>query len=187
MFVSYNDEVWKAIAFPEENPIETFKISNYGRVRRLTHQDQKEDWYQAKPVNGYEVINVRMPKKKKTTKYLHKVVAELFVENPLEKKLVTHMDFDKKNNKASNLQWMTHAELGKHHDSNPLVIKGKEKRKRDLPYAKLTEGRVRLIKRKLFDPNRKTRLKMIAKQFGISEMQLHRIKTGENWGHITDY
>jgi len=30
-------------------------------------------------------------------------------------------------------------------------------------------------------------LKMIAKQFGISTMQLHRIKTGENWGHVTDY
>jgi hypothetical protein len=34
------------------------------------------------------------------------------------------------------------------------------------------------------DPNRKTRLKLIAKQFGISEMQLYRIKSGENWGHI---
>ena len=40
------------------------------------------------------------------------------------------------------------------------------------------------LKRKLLDPNRKTRLKILAKQFGITEMQLHRIKTGENWGHI---
>jgi hypothetical protein len=42
-----------------------------------------------------------------------------------------------------------------------------------------------MIKRKLSDPKRKTRMKMIAKQFGISEMQLYRIKTGENWGHVT--
>jgi hypothetical protein len=27
-------------------------------------------------------------------------------------------------------------------------------------------------------------LKMLAKQFGISEMQLYRIKSGENWGHV---
>ena len=32
--------------------------------------------------------------------------------------------------------------------------------------------------------SRKTRLKIIAKRFGVSEMQLHRIKTGENWGHV---
>jgi DNA-binding Xre family transcriptional regulator len=27
-------------------------------------------------------------------------------------------------------------------------------------------------------------MKMLAKQFGISEMQVSRIKRGENWGHI---
>ncbi len=25
---------------------------------------------------------------------------------------------------------------------------------------------------------------MLAKQFGISEMQVWRIKSGENWGHV---
>jgi len=40
-------------------------------------------------------------------------------------------------------------------------------------------------KRKLLDPKRKTRMKIMAKQFGVSEMQLYRIKSGENWGHIT--
>jgi uncharacterized protein YjcR len=39
-----------------------------------------------------------------------------------------------------------------------------------------------MIKRKLL--NGKTRLKMIAKQFGVSDMQIHRIKTGENWSHV---
>ncbi|MFT7352689.1 MAG: hypothetical protein ACI9XR_002476 [Flavobacterium sp.] len=28
-------------------------------------------------------------------------------------------------------------------------------------------------------------MKMIAKQFGVSEMQIARIRSGENWGHIT--
>jgi len=41
-----------------------------------------------------------------------------------------------------------------------------------------------LIKKKLLDPNRKTRMKMLAHQFRISEMQLYRIKSGENWGHV---
>ena len=57
-------------------------------------------------------------------------------------------------------------------------------RKKITPSAKLTETQVIRLKKKLFDPNRRTRLKILAKQFGVSEMQLHRIKTGENWGHI---
>ena len=41
-----------------------------------------------------------------------------------------------------------------------------------------------MIKKKIFDPNRRTRMRLIAKQFGISEMQLYRIKSGENWGSV---
>ena len=70
--------------------------------------------------------------------------------------------------------------LKEHHKKNPELIK----RKGTIKYSKLTEGRVRLRKKKIFDPNRKTRMRLIAKQFGISEMQLYRIKSGENWGHV---
>lgn len=41
-----------------------------------------------------------------------------------------------------------------------------------------------LIKKMLADPKRKTRQKMIARQFGVSEMQISRIKSGENWGNV---
>jgi len=41
---------------------------------------------------------------------------------------------------------------------------------------------VRLIRKKINEG--KTRMKMIAKQFKISEMQLYRIKVGENWGWV---
>jgi DNA-binding phage protein len=51
-------------------------------------------------------------------------------------------------------------------------------------YSKLSEAQVKLIKRKLNDPNRKTRMKLLARQFGISEMQLYRIKSGKNWSDV---
>ncbi len=190
MIISDSNEVWKDFSFPESKHLEAFKVSNYGRVLRVRYDlgdEEKTELYSPKPINGYEVINLRLPNGKKSTRYLHKIVAQLFIENPENKRFVTHLDFNKKNNHVNNLQWMNHSELGKHHDNNPLVIKGKEERKKNLPYSKLSEAKVRLIKRKIFDPNRKTRLKMIAKQFGISEMQLWRIKSGENWGHVKDY
>ena len=49
---------------------------------------------------------------------------------------------------------------------------------------KLDSTQVMRIKRMIFDPQRKTRMRIIAKQFGISEMQLYRIKTGENWASV---
>ena len=91
-----------------------------------------------------------------------------------------HLDFDKLNNKASNLKWVNKTEMFLHHKKNPKKIARKGK----VTSSKLTEGRVRLIKKKIFDPNRKTRMRLIAKQFGISEMQLYRIKSGENWSHV---
>jgi hypothetical protein len=41
---------------------------------------------------------------------------------------------------------------------------------------------VKLIKKKLAEG--KTRMKILSKQFGISEMQLYRIKSGQNWAHV---
>lgn len=48
---------------------------------------------------------------------------------------------------------------------------------------KLTESKVRIIKKLLKNDN--NRLKMIAKQFGITHTQLNRIRSGENWKHVT--
>jgi predicted DNA binding protein len=56
--------------------------------------------------------------------------------------------------------------------------------RRVVTYSKLTYAQAVILKKKLLDPNRKTRIKVLAKQFGVSEMQLYRIKSGENWGDI---
>ncbi len=73
-----------------------------------------------------------------------------------------------------------------HQQKNPVVLEAREKQKgrKTVKGHKLTATQVIRLKKKILDPNRKTRLKLIAKQFGISEMQLYRIKSGENWGHI---
>ena len=72
---------------------------------------------------------------------------------------------------------------------SPIVIAARNKmiehRKIVGKGNKLTSSVVKIIKKRILNPNRKTRMKIIAKQFGISEMQLYRIKSGENWGHIT--
>ena len=117
-------------------------------------------------------------------KYIHKLVAEYFLDPPLQNQsLVIHIDYNRENNYYQNLKWGTNKDRFDHwKKSKPDWF---DNENLDKPtYSKLTESQVKLIKRKLFDPNRRTRLKILARRFGISEMQLHRIKTGENWSHV---
>ncbi len=182
MIINLRGELWKEIQFDEKIASrEHFKISNYGRVINCKYDEEK---LQKKAyINHYRSLPLKQVSGKSTSRYIHKLVAQHFIENPEQKPYVIHLDYDKENNKVENLQWATKREKEIHQFTNPEYLA----RPKTITYSKLTEGRVKIIKRKLFDPNRKTRLKMIAKQFGISEMQLRRIKTGENWGDVTDY
>ena len=108
-------------------------------------------------------------------------MAELFLKRESElHKFVIHLDFDKQNNRADNLKWATKTEMVAHNRENPAVVN------RKLPARtsnyKLTEIKVRMIKKML--KSDKSRLKMIAKQFGITHTQLNRIRSGENWKHV---
>ena len=49
---------------------------------------------------------------------------------------------------------------------------------------KLTVTKVKKIKVALFKSKTQPTLKALAKMFKVSDMQIHRIKTGENWGHV---
>ncbi|TXE12772.1 HNH endonuclease [Seonamhaeicola algicola] len=180
-------EAWKTLKRPIWKENEVYQVSNFGRVIRFKMKAKGEFFKFSKVANGYEAFTAIKKDKKNDLQYVHRVVAELFIDNPENKPFVIHKDYDKTNNHQDNLAWVTRSELVKHNLKNPNVIASKEKKKNNPPYSKLSEGKVKMIKRKIFDPNRKTRLRLIAKQFGISEMQLHRIKTGENWGHVTDF
>jgi len=179
-------EQWKEIVFEDESVDDCEKnrllVSSFGRIKTFRGRRKNETTKQGRilngsHLNGYPSFSVRTKQGKQRNKYIHKIVAQTFMEDEREKgqSHVIHIDYDKKNNKVSNLKWVTRQEALTHQHKNPN-LKRKE--------YKLTEGRVRILKKKLFDPNRKTRIKMLAKQFGVSEMQLYRIKSGENWGHI---
>ena len=74
-------------------------------------------------------------------------------------------------------------EMLEHRKKNPFIIETIKKLVdgwKKMEGHKLTGVKVKIIKRKLFDTNRKTRMKMLAKLYGTSEMQLYRIKSGEN-------
>ncbi len=186
MVKSFWNEEWKQINFEEGALKKKYAISNYGRVISYTESIEDGALIKGGILRGYATLPVR-PFGKSKTFYIHKLVAQYFIENNRsDAKFVIHSDYNKNNNYIENLKWSTKEEVFDHQKNNPLVLEARAKqkgRKTDQGH-KLSSTEVIRLKKKIFDPKRKSRLKIIAKQFGISEMQLYRIKSGENWGHI---
>ena len=109
------NEVWKAIQ--GENHV--YEVSNCGRVRRAEYINRQG---QIKPshviatfpnTSGYLRTNLNIDGKVKGY-FVHRLVAELFVENPEGKPFVNHIDGNKLNNNANNLEWCTRSENERH-------------------------------------------------------------------------
>jgi len=113
-------------------------------------------------------------------KFIHKLVAESFIENPENKKQVNHINGVKTDNRLANLEWVTPAENQNHAIRTGLVRVrlGEEKGDR----AKLKNNQVVEIKKLLRDKIA-TQTK-IASMFGVSRSTIGFINTGETWSHI---
>ena len=182
MYRSYLPEEWKMIEFDENiSENEMYTISTHGRIKSYKVDRENGIILKQSSFGGYKRIPLKQKTNRRTARYTHKLVAETFIKRTSEEqKHVIHLDYNKHNNNAWNLRWATKEEVETHQKRNPKYQSPVEK----IRYSKLTPGRVKMIKRLVNDPNRKTRMKMLAKQFGVSMQQLYRIKWGENWGHI---
>ena len=186
MIKPFPNEEWSQIDLPKGSLRLNYAVSNHGRLASYDKSLEKDGRILRGGILGGYPTFVCRPFGKSKTIYTHKLVAEKFIEKKNEDQtFVLHLDYNKQNNFYKNLKWATKKEMEKHQQKSPYVLESRRKRKQNFTKGhKLTSTDVIRIKKKIFDPNRKTRLKIIAKQFGISEMQLYRIKSGENWSHI---
>jgi len=105
-------EIWRK--YPQ-NP--KYLVSNYGKVKSLYNSQRL-----GKPGrmlscnpdnNGYPRVFVKLEGEGYNANkcmYLHRLVAETYVDNPLELPEVNHIDGNKTNNHEDNLEWVTHQE-----------------------------------------------------------------------------
>ena len=92
-------EEWKEI---QEFPL--YEISNLGRVRNKRGNLLSQHLFQ-----GY--YKTKLSKDgKASTWYIHRLVAEAFLENPDKKPTIDHIDRNRTNNSVSNLRWATRYE-----------------------------------------------------------------------------
>jgi hypothetical protein len=174
-----NQEKWIRIEIDIENPPH-YQVSNFGRLKSFQNGSEGK-LLRGSVIQGYRSLNIRLREGQSFNRYVHKLVADYFVEKSSDKYCyVIHKDFDKHNNHYENLAWVTKEEMIDHNRKNPNVI-NRPRPKKSKNY-KLNESKVKMIKKLLKSDS--TRLKMIAKQFGITHTQLNRIRNGENWAHV---
>ncbi len=180
-------EKWKPIEFPKKVKLQKkYLVSNSGKLASYADSPKNAQKLKAKRIEDYHCISIRMQGVKKSL-FVHRLVAEAFLRQPTAKhKFVIHLDHNKGNNNSSNLKWTTLEQQVEHRKGSPAVKKAiKERVLQNGDYAKvLTETKVKKMKEELFDPKRKRTLKQIAKSFGVSEMNVYRIKSGEFWYKI---
>lgn len=104
-----NNEIWKSVSHVHE-------VSNLGRIRNLNGNVLKP-WIST---TGYYNVKFIIEGTRKNIK-LHRLICEAFIPNPDNKPDVNHIDGNKLNNNAWNLEWCTHLENMQHASSNGLI------------------------------------------------------------------
>ena len=92
--------------------IDQYWVSNQGEVFNATKCHLIES---SKDANGYMKVNLQKSENRETP-YLHRIVAYVFCPNARYKDDVHHINGNPKDNRASNLIWVTDSEHRKMHN-----------------------------------------------------------------------
>lgn len=178
-------ERWKEADFPNSLQ-KNYAISNMGRLASFTISILKDGTLlKGSLQQGYKIMRYTVVSRKKKRfefVFFHKLVALHFCKqkSPLHNKVI-FKDYNRKNIVAENLKWVTVAEQYTHSVGSPAYAVASKRRHEPVKGPRLDIEKVRKIKLAL--QSGKT-LKELAVKYKVSDMQIHRIKTGENWKHV---
>lgn len=170
---------------------EYYQVSNLGRVRRkdryinVVHKHYGEH---VKHINGGILSSIKTndPYKhhilsaggNRYSVRTHVLVARAFVLNPENKPQVNHIDGNKWNNNADNLEWCTRSENGQHAYDMGLHI---------APHGE-RHFRAKLKEKDVFDIidlyNNGMKMDHIALKYGIGHMTVLYVLRGDTWKHL---
>lgn len=160
-------------AIIEEFP--DYRVTVDGRV--LTKS--RAGWREMCPVKhaqGYLFVGLRK-NKRRTTRFIHRLVCTAFLDNQDSKPQVNHKDGNQSNNRLENLEWVTCKENINHAINTGL----RRQNGSDNWYSKLNEKDIPEIKRMLKDG--KTH-REIAENFNVTISTISKVKLGRSWTHV---
>lgn len=157
-------EQYKEIPFADN-----YLVSNLGNVKSKRYN---------KPLKGqlnncgYYRVQIGSVKNRH---FIHRLVAETFLEKDFDREFVNHIDGNKLNNNVENLEWVTRSENDIHAFRNDLR---KSKKGEKHHNAKLTQFKVNDIKELL---SKNYNCVYIANLFNVNRKTINDIKLGKTW------
>jgi hypothetical protein len=172
-------ELWKPVRGFEGR----YEVSSLGNVKSLARMRKGKSGAptplkerilrQFHPDSQYKRVSLES----KSPTYVHRIVAEAFVPNPLGLPEVNHIDGDKGNNRSENLEWVTHSENAAHASRSGLLAVGVRHGN-----SKLNESDVLKIDSLIRDGHS---TRKIASRFGVGAEAVRCIRNGKTWAHLT--
>lgn len=163
-------EIWKEIKGYEGR----YMISSFGRVKSLLRN--KENILALKDIRGYKNACLWSKEQKRRTIQVHRIVANHFIPNPLNKPQVNHINHKKDDNRVENLEWVTNSENVKHsYLDNNRTQKGENNNA-----SKYTNELIMNIKKN----GKYDTFEKMGKDYGISGKYICKILKNEIWAHI---
>lgn len=159
--INKNGDVYSTIAF---NP----KIGFYKRMLKLKPKLTK---------HGYFVVTLQNNKIKKQ-KFIHRLIAENFIENKDDKPMVNHVNGIKIDNRIENLEWVTASENTQHAYDTGLnqILRGEKSSQAKI--TKLIVKEIFHLKDKGFNQCK------IANKFNLSQSHVSNILRKKYWSHV---
>lgn len=151
-----------------------YEISNKGKVKsHYFHGRLRSNPKILKPglSHGYWSVVFCINGKRRTA-FIHRLIAENFMPNPLKRKVINHKDGNRGNNDLNNLEWCTHQHNSQHWvDSLSTTYKN--------PNSKFSEDDIRSIIAMRFS-NKRT-AKDIANEMNVTEAAIINICAGRRY------
>ena len=154
-----------------------YQVSNMGRVRRIPNGKIKI-FKIAEKYSSYQTAHLSKNGVSKICK-VHRLVAQAFIPNPENKPSVNHIDVNKWNNRADNLEWVDQKENTLH----AIRLGLRDYHQPNKNCRKLTPEDVRYIRKNYKRGDKEFVQKALARKFGVTKNSIYQIITN---GTYTD-
>jgi hypothetical protein len=178
MIYNWNDISLKNLTGERWVPIpdSRYLCSNKGRVKSLNkdRRSPPEKILRQQKSNGYLWVRLYFVNSSSHF-YVHRLVAELFLDKIPGKEYVNHKNTIKTDNDSGNLEWCTQKENIDHSVENGLNgLKGDKN-----PVSRFSNSQVIEIYKSAKSANG------LAKEYGVHKSTIRYIKNGKNWSSVT--
>ena len=99
-----------------------YKVSNTGKIVGLGRNRELKQRYTR---DGYLEVTIGNLNTGRTSRRVHRLVAQLFIPNPNNLEEINHKDYNRANNNVENLEWCTHIQNIRYSICNKPDVNGK--------------------------------------------------------------